>query len=66
MARKNEPLKAAQLEAMAEAALGGHDLGEWVEVDNGWQATCWRCGMTTWIGKQGVRYSLLEGECQGT
>ena len=39
--------KAAQLEAMAEAVLGGHDLGEWIEVDNGWQAACRPCGMTT-------------------
>ncbi|MBK6708876.1 MAG: hypothetical protein IPG51_00825 [Chloroflexi bacterium] len=56
-------VKEALLEAMAEAALGGHDLGEWEEVENGWQARCGRCGQTTWIGENGLRYGLLEEQC---
>ena len=53
----------ALLAAMAEAALGGHDLGEWELVDNGYQARCLQCSMTSWVGHDGVRYSLLEDEC---
>lgn len=56
-------VKEALLEAMAEAALGGHDLGEWEEVESGWQAKCGRCGRTTWIGDNGLRYGLLECRC---
>lgn len=55
----------AHLEAIAEAALGGHELGEWHEVENGWQAACKLCQATTWIGKNGLRYSLLENSCSG-
>ncbi len=61
----NPEVKAAQLEAMLDAALGGHEIGEWVEVDNGWQATCNQCQMKTWIGPDGLRYSLLEDSCPG-
>lgn len=53
----------AHLEAMAEAALGGHELGEWEQVENGWQARCSRCGQTTWIGDNGLRYGLLDESC---
>lgn len=56
-------VKEALLEAMAEAALGVHDLSEWEEVENGWQARCGRCGRTTWIGENGLRYGLLEDTC---
>lgn len=56
-------VKEALLEAMAEAALGGHDLGEWEEVENGWQARCGRCDKTIWIGNEGLRYSMLEDFC---
>ena len=58
-------VREALLDAMAEAALGGHDLGEWELVDNGYQARCLRCSMTSWIGHDGVRYSLLEDSCPG-
>jgi hypothetical protein len=58
-----EQTKAAHLEAMAEAALGGHDLGEWEQVENGWQARCKSCGQTSWIGDTGLRYGLLEEQC---
>ena len=51
------------LEAMAEAALGGHALGEWEPVENGYQTRCAGCNMTSWVGHDGVRYSLLEDEC---
>jgi hypothetical protein len=54
----------AMMEAMAEAALGGHELGQWKVVEHGYQATCQRCGMTTWLGNEGLRYSLLEDSCQ--
>lgn len=56
-------VKEALLEAMAEAALGGHDLGEWQEVENGWQARCGRCNQTAWVGYNGLHYSLLEDQC---
>ena len=58
--RLNESL----LEAMAEAALGGHTLGSWRTVESGYEARCADCGMTTWVGRDGLRYSLLEGACQ--
>lgn len=61
--KAEDEAKGAHLEAMAEAALGGHELGEWERVENGWQATCSRCGQTTWIGNNGLRYGLLEDEC---
>lgn len=51
------------IEAAAEAALGGHDLGQWQQVENGWQATCRLCEFTVWVGDDGMRYSLLEDEC---
>lgn len=53
----------AFLDAMAEAALGGHVLGEWESVENGYQARCLGCNMTSWVGLDGMRYSLLEDEC---
>ena len=55
----------AMLEAQVEAALGGHDIGPFEEVDNGYQAACRRCDMTSWVGADGVRYSLLEDTCPG-
>jgi len=56
-------VKEALLDAAAEAALGGHELGEWTAVEDGWQSTCSRCGRTTWVGETGVRYSLLDDSC---
>lgn len=61
--KTNQPMREAHLEAMAEAALGGHELGEWEPVRNGWQAACKRCQATTWIGENGLRYRLLGESC---
>jgi len=58
-------VKEALLDAAVEAALGGHELGEWTAVEDGWQATCLRCGRTTWVGETSVRYSLLDDSCGG-
>lgn len=58
-------LKESQLEAMAEAALGGHELSQWESVENGYEARCSICGMTSWLDPGGLRYSLLEDECPG-
>lgn len=62
---KNELLKAALPEAQVEAALGGHQLGPFAEVENGYQAVCTTCGVSSWVGPQGLRYSLLAEVCQG-
>ena len=61
----NAALKEAVLEAQAEGALGGHSLGPFETVENGYQATCRHCGKTTWVGQQGLRYSLLGERCPG-
>ena len=58
-------LRESMIEAMAEAALGGHELSQWDMVDNGYQARCSLCGMTSWLGPEGLRYSILEDECPG-
>jgi hypothetical protein len=58
-------LREGMLEAIAEAALGGHELGQWEQVDNGYEARCSSCGMSTWLGHDGLRYSLLEDTCTG-
>jgi len=58
-------LRESMIEAMAEAALGGHELSQWEPVENGYQARCSLCGMTTWLGPDGLRYSILEDECTG-
>ena len=63
-----EPLdeaRAAILEAQVNAALAGHDIGPFAEVDNGYQATCRLCGGTSWLNDKGLRYSLLEDACEG-
>jgi len=57
--------KEAHLEAIAEAALGGHDLDAWERTKKGWMSTCLLCGITTWVGDSGIRYSLLGDECVG-
>ena len=59
-------LRESMMEAMAEAALGGHELSQWDTVENGYQARCSLCGMTSWIGPDGLRYSVLEDECPGS
>lgn len=58
-------LKRNMTAAIFEAALQGHDLDEWVEVDDwhgGWQAECKNCGMTTYVS-DGARYSILGENC---
>ena len=50
---------------MAEAALGGHDLGEWMPVDGreqAFQAVCRRCGKSIYTSYQFI-YSILENSC---
>lgn len=61
----NPAVREAMVEAMVEAALGGHELGIWEPVEGGYQATCRGCGMTSWMGNTGLRYSLLEDVCEG-
>ena len=61
--RRGDQFREALLESQVEAALGGHDLAGWEEVENGWQARCSQCQMTTWVGDVGLRYSLLEDRC---
>lgn len=60
-----DSLRLAILEALAEAALGGHELSPFEAVENGYQAVCDRCVATSWVGNQGLRYSLLENVCPG-
>lgn len=57
------PLESIE-EAAAEAAAGGHELTPFVKVENGFQATCTNCGLTTWVGHSGVRYSILSQQCE--
>ena len=60
--------KESVLAAQAEAALGGHELGPFQTADTitgGYEATCTLCQMTTWIGDDGLRYSILADECPG-
>lgn len=71
MDKAEQELREAILEAQAEAALGGHDLGPFEPVEdqdgrpNGYEAECRLCKLTSWVGPQGLRYSLLESECPG-
>jgi len=58
-----DSLRLAILEALAEAALGGHELAPFEAIENGYQAVCTRCGATSWVGTQGLRYSLLANIC---
>ncbi len=57
--------RGAILHARVNAALSGHDLGPFDEVDNGYQAACRLCGKTVWVGESGLMYSLLEDVCEG-
>lgn len=61
----NQDVKDAMLEAVVEAALGGHELGQWEETlsGDGWQADCQHCAGNVWVGRSGVRYSLLKDTC---
>jgi hypothetical protein len=57
----------AQLEAMVDAALGGHDLTPFTPAEDeratGYLATCRLCGRTVWVGERGLLYSILADEC---
>lgn len=58
-------LKENMLEAAVEAALQGHDLGEWEPVDEAgreWEARCRGCGRTTFVSGT-VRYTVLGDSC---
>lgn len=57
----------ARLELMVNAAFNSHDLTEWLLTENndGWQTSCRLCNKTVWVGKKGLRYSLLEETCPG-
>jgi len=59
-------LKEVMLETAVEAALDGHDLSQWEQVENGWQATCRLCQGTVWVGENGLKYSLLKENCSST
>lgn len=55
------------LHAAVEAALGGHELESWKQVDDAgreWQAACKYCNKTTWVSET-VRYSVLGDSCSG-
>ena len=59
-------LKDSILEAQVEAPLQGHNLGSFKAVDTitgGYEAGCKFCGLTSWVGDNGLRYSLLEDKC---
>ena len=61
----------SMLQIAVDAAAGGHDLSGFEPVQdadgqpNGFQATCKRCGLTAWVGDNGVQYSLLADVCPG-
>ena len=57
----------SMMELMVNAALSGHNLTEWVLVEDGsgWQARCRLCQEIAWVGTSGVQYSLLSDRCQG-
>mgnify|MGYP006969371824 CR=1 FL=1 len=60
----NIVLRANMLEAQAVAALGGHQLGEWEEVEDnaGFQATCSACGGSVFVSAS-TFYSILADTC---
>ena len=54
------------LEIQVNAALTGHDLGPFEQLDTvtgGYQAECRKCGETVWVGDSGVMYSILAERC---
>jgi hypothetical protein len=55
------------LETAVEAALQGHDLDAWAQVDERgleWQAVCKRCGASVAVSERWL-YSLLADERPG-
>ena len=61
---ENINLRANMLEAQASAALGGHQLGEWEELEDneGFQATCSACGGSLFVSDSTL-YSILADTC---
>ncbi len=62
-------LRHNMLEAMVEAALQGHALGEWEDVDGEdmmmrYQAVCDQCGKSVYASSQAL-YSILADDCLG-
>jgi hypothetical protein len=60
-------LKENLLGAAVEAALQGHDLAPWEQVDERgleWQAFCKQCDRSVWVSSR-TMYSLLEERCPG-
>ena len=61
-------LKENLLHCAAEAALGGHDLGEWQQTEGpgivGYEARCKRCKKTAYASQLAV-YSVLADVCPG-
>lgn len=57
-------LKENMLEAQVEAALGGHNLGEWEQLEEGqgYQAACSNCGGTVFVSHK-TFYSILQEKC---
>lgn len=58
-------IREAILQSQINAVLAGHDIGPFEEVENGYQSRCRQCGLTTWVGMQGLIYSLLDDICVG-
>jgi hypothetical protein len=57
-------LEINMLTCMFEAAAGGHELGRWVKVRDGYEAKCQKCGLATYASN-GSLYSFLEDVCVG-
>lgn len=63
-----EAVRSIHLETMIKAALGGHDLGQWNFVDNGWRVQCRHCQKIIWIGDHhwsGFVVNHLDDVCNG-
>lgn len=60
----NIVLRANMLEAQAVAALGGHRLGEWEELEDntGFQAACSACDGSVFVSTSTL-YSILADTC---
>ena len=61
----DQKLREAILEAQAEAALGGHDVGPFESEEDGYRATCRQCGESSWVRANGARQSSLDDVCPG-
>jgi hypothetical protein len=61
---ENTILRANMLDAQAAAALGGHQLGEWEELEDnaGFQTTCSACGGSVFVSASTL-YSILADTC---